>query len=84
MHTDRIAVRRSTAAWLAVAGRPVRGVFATHLHLDHVLGAIYVAFGVGWDDLDAGPGLTDEAIDLGRTRGRAETGCRRTCIYGGT
>jgi RNA polymerase sigma-70 factor (ECF subfamily) len=35
--------------------------------LEHVLRAIYVAFGVGWDDLDAGPGLAEEAIDLGRT-----------------
>jgi RNA polymerase sigma-70 factor (ECF subfamily) len=34
--------------------------------LDEVLDAIYVAFGTGWDDLDGGRGLTDEALFLGR------------------
>lgn len=43
MHTDRIGVRRSTAAWLATAGRPVSGVLLTHLHVDHVLGATDLA-----------------------------------------
>ncbi|MBL8953087.1 MAG: hypothetical protein JNK82_20085 [Myxococcaceae bacterium] len=35
--------------------------------LDDVLQAVYAAFGAGWDDLDAGRGLTDEALFLGRT-----------------
>jgi RNA polymerase sigma-70 factor (ECF subfamily) len=34
--------------------------------LDDVLRAIYAAYGVGWDDLDRGRGLTDEALYLGR------------------
>ena len=34
--------------------------------LEDVLDAIYVAFGTAWDDFDAGRGLADEAIFLGR------------------
>ena len=36
LHADRLLVRQDTASWLA--GRPVRGVFLTHLHLDHLTG----------------------------------------------
>jgi glyoxylase-like metal-dependent hydrolase (beta-lactamase superfamily II) len=36
LHADRLVVRQDTAGWLA--GRPVRGVFLTHLHLDHLTG----------------------------------------------
>lgn len=34
--------------------------------LEDVLRAVYVAYGVGWDDLAGGRGLTEEAIFLGR------------------
>lgn len=36
LHADRLVVKQDTAGWLA--GRPVRGVFLTHLHLDHLTG----------------------------------------------
>jgi RNA polymerase sigma-70 factor, ECF subfamily len=35
--------------------------------LDDVLRAVYVAYGAGWEDLERGRGLTEEAIFLGRT-----------------
>jgi glyoxylase-like metal-dependent hydrolase (beta-lactamase superfamily II) len=36
LHAERLVVKQDTATWLA--GRPVRGVFLTHLHLDHLAG----------------------------------------------
>lgn len=35
--------------------------------LEDVLRAVYVAYGAGWDDLDRGRGVTEEAVFLGRT-----------------
>jgi glyoxylase-like metal-dependent hydrolase (beta-lactamase superfamily II) len=37
-HADDIKVRVDTASWLAKQNEPLRGVFLTHLHLDHVSG----------------------------------------------
>jgi glyoxylase-like metal-dependent hydrolase (beta-lactamase superfamily II) len=36
--TDDLKVRTDTARWLAAQPDPLRGVFLTHLHLDHILG----------------------------------------------
>jgi N-acyl homoserine lactone hydrolase len=36
--TDQIRVRVDTRTWLERQGEPLRGVFLTHLHLDHILG----------------------------------------------
>lgn len=38
MHTERLTVHRALGEWLAKEPAPVKGVFLTHLHLDHVLG----------------------------------------------
>ena len=38
MHLERLKVRLSTERYLASRETPIRGVFLTHLHLDHVLG----------------------------------------------
>ncbi len=35
---DRFEVRTDTATFLAAQGEPLRGVFLTHLHLDHISG----------------------------------------------
>jgi glyoxylase-like metal-dependent hydrolase (beta-lactamase superfamily II) len=37
-HLDRLVVHTDTATVLEREGEPVRGVFLTHLHMDHVLG----------------------------------------------
>ncbi len=37
--TDRMQVRLPLADFLSEAGQPLKGVFMTHLHADHVLGA---------------------------------------------
>jgi glyoxylase-like metal-dependent hydrolase (beta-lactamase superfamily II) len=37
-HLDDMVVRTDTASWIARQNEPVRGVFLTHLHLDHVSG----------------------------------------------
>jgi len=38
MGVDTIRVRTDTASWIAAQKEPVRGVFLTHMHLDHVSG----------------------------------------------
>lgn len=38
MGVDKIRVRTDTATWIAAQKEPVKGVFLTHLHLDHVSG----------------------------------------------
>lgn len=38
MGIDKLHVRTDTAGWLAAQKEPVKGVFLTHLHLDHVTG----------------------------------------------
>lgn len=57
MHVQDMKVRTDTASWLAAQKEPVRGVFLTHLHLDHVSGMRDVP-----DDavVYAGPGETTE------------------------
>ncbi len=37
------------------------------VRLEDVLRSVYVAYGAGWDDLDGGRGLSEEALFLGRT-----------------
>jgi glyoxylase-like metal-dependent hydrolase (beta-lactamase superfamily II) len=37
-HLDKMTTHTLTGDWLAAHDGPVRGVFLTHLHLDHVLG----------------------------------------------
>ncbi|MBK6685786.1 MAG: RNA polymerase subunit sigma-70 [Deltaproteobacteria bacterium] len=37
------------------------------VRLEDVLRSVYVAYGAGWDDLDDGRGLSEEALFLGRT-----------------
>jgi N-acyl homoserine lactone hydrolase len=38
MNLDALEVHVDTATWLEGHGKPVGGVFLTHLHLDHILG----------------------------------------------
>lgn len=38
MHLDKLRVRQPLGDYLADAGTPLRGVFLTHLHLDHLTG----------------------------------------------
>jgi glyoxylase-like metal-dependent hydrolase (beta-lactamase superfamily II) len=38
MGVDKMRFRTDTAAWIAQQKEPVKGVFLTHLHLDHVSG----------------------------------------------
>ncbi|MDB5216402.1 MAG: Beta-lactamase-like protein [Myxococcaceae bacterium] len=38
MKADKIRVRTDTSSWIAAQKEPLRGVFLTHLHLDHVSG----------------------------------------------
>ncbi len=38
MNLDALQVHVDTKTWLTRAGQPLRGVFLTHLHLDHVMG----------------------------------------------
>jgi len=38
MGVDKIRVRADTASWIAEQKEPVRGVFLTHMHLDHIAG----------------------------------------------
>lgn len=37
-HVDKLRIHTDTAAWLARQNEPVKGVFLTHLHMDHVMG----------------------------------------------
>jgi glyoxylase-like metal-dependent hydrolase (beta-lactamase superfamily II) len=37
-HLEKMTTRTLTGDWVAAQSEPVRGVFLTHLHLDHVLG----------------------------------------------
>ena len=38
MNLEALAVHEDTASWIGREAAPIRGVFLTHLHLDHVLG----------------------------------------------
>lgn len=38
MHLERLKVHLNTTSYLASRDTPVRGVFLTHLHLDHIMG----------------------------------------------
>lgn len=38
MNIEKLEVRTDTKRWLEDEAEPVRGVFLTHLHLDHILG----------------------------------------------
>lgn len=40
MPMDQFRVKRSTKAWLETEPEPVKGVFLTHLHMDHILGVV--------------------------------------------
>lgn len=42
-HLEKMTIRTPLGDWLASEPEPVRGVFLTHLHLDHVLGLRDVA-----------------------------------------
>jgi N-acyl homoserine lactone hydrolase len=50
---DELKVRLDTRTWLARQGAPLRGVFLTHLHLDHIMGLPDVPAGT---PLYTGPG----------------------------
>jgi glyoxylase-like metal-dependent hydrolase (beta-lactamase superfamily II) len=38
MGVDKVVVRTDTASWLAAQNEPLKGVFLTHLHPDHISG----------------------------------------------
>jgi N-acyl homoserine lactone hydrolase len=57
MHADKMKRGTDTATWLATQHEPVRGVFLTHLHLDHVSGMRDVPRDA---PIFAGPGETTE------------------------
>ncbi|APR81774.1 Beta-lactamase-like protein [Minicystis rosea] len=38
MHVDKMRFRTDTASWVAAQKEPVKGVFLTHLHVDHISG----------------------------------------------
>jgi glyoxylase-like metal-dependent hydrolase (beta-lactamase superfamily II) len=50
---DELRVQLDTRAWLKQQGAPLRGVFFTHLHLDHVMGLPDIPVGT---PLYSGPG----------------------------
>ena len=38
LHLDQLRIREPLGPWLEAQGTPLKGIFLTHLHLDHVLG----------------------------------------------
>jgi N-acyl homoserine lactone hydrolase len=55
MHVEKMGFEKPLGDWIGTQREPVRGVFFTHLHLDHVSGAPDLARGT---PLYAGPGET--------------------------
>ena len=55
MNTEKLKVHAPLGEWLADGGAPLKGVFLTHLHLDHVMGLPDVPNDV---PLYVGPGET--------------------------
>jgi N-acyl homoserine lactone hydrolase len=45
MHMEKLRVNAPVGEWLAKQGQPLRGVFLTHLHLDHITGMADVPAG---------------------------------------
>ncbi|QSQ21697.1 MBL fold metallo-hydrolase [Pyxidicoccus parkwayensis] len=45
MHMEKLKVNAPLGEWLAKQGQPLKGVFLTHLHLDHVTGMVDVPAG---------------------------------------
>jgi glyoxylase-like metal-dependent hydrolase (beta-lactamase superfamily II) len=57
MHMERMQIHAPLGDWLAAHPEPVRGVFLTHLHLDHLTGMADVPAGT---PVYAGPGEAAE------------------------
>lgn len=57
MHKEKMKRGTDTAAWVAAQNEPVRGVFLTHLHLDHISGMRDVPKEA---DIFTGPGEASE------------------------
>jgi glyoxylase-like metal-dependent hydrolase (beta-lactamase superfamily II) len=57
MHAEKMKRGADTATWIASQKEPVKGVFLTHLHLDHVSGMPDVPKDA---EIFAGPGETSE------------------------
>jgi glyoxylase-like metal-dependent hydrolase (beta-lactamase superfamily II) len=57
MHLERLQVRMALGDWLAARSEPIRGVFLTHLHPDHLTGMADVTAGT---PVHAGPGEAGE------------------------
>lgn len=59
MHFEKMAIRAPLGEWLAAREEPVRGVFLTHLHPDHVTGMADVPAGA---PVYLGPGETTRGL----------------------
>lgn len=56
MNFDALVVKQDTAQWLKRQSAPLKGVFLTHLHLDHLMGLVDIPKDV---PLYTGPGEAD-------------------------
>jgi glyoxylase-like metal-dependent hydrolase (beta-lactamase superfamily II) len=54
---DEMRIRTDTASWVAAEKAPIRGVFLTHLHIDHISGLRDVPDGA---DVYVGPGEAEQ------------------------
>jgi N-acyl homoserine lactone hydrolase len=71
MHVERMSMEHPLGDWLAQHPEPLRGVFFTHLHLDHVSGAPDLPKRT---PLYAGPGETEaSALLFAATQGTIDT-----------